>query len=1124
MRLIIYAKRQTMQIVLLIIVSCSFHSVADATQVNTASLTGVITDAASAVIRGASVSAVNVATNVSQSTTSNESGRYVFPALLSGTYKLAVELSGFKKIIVESVTIQIGQQARLDFMLEVGAVSELVVVVSGRLTLNTESPITGSVMENRLVQNLPLSSRNWDDLLIQIAGVQGDRYTEEGGGTAAGRTGGVNVHGIRSLQNNFVLDGVDNNSISTNVQELTTQIVRPSVDSILEFRVSTNPYNAENGRSPGALISVTTKSGTNQFHGTLYEFHRNRVFDANSFFLNRAGREKGQHIQNQFGGNFGGPLVRDRAFFFFNYEGTRIRKGVVRISNVPLANEIAGDFSPEVAAVNRTTYVTLFDRVGDCRSRIPEAFNPDGSFINNRIPAVCLDPVAQRILSLVPKPNIVPGAGPLNVANFIRQPNIVDDTDSFTIRGDEQVNSTNNIFIRYTYIDRFRFVPGAFGGVLDGTSTSAFGRQRMKAHSAAISFTSILSPRVVNEFRLGWGRNDSRAVQDPFGLNTLAEIDIRGVPASPVYSGGLPGLVIQGRGGTPSIGGTGGGLDRLGSPDFLPKFQTTNQFQYLDTLNVSFGAQQLRLGAELRAPMRNIYLDVPGLRGTLQFDGQRTGIGLADFLLGYPAGAQLSNLAVVDQRLWMVSGFFQDDWKVTSRLTINLGLRYDFATWPYEGADRMANFDVATGTIFTPANSRYGRSLVRSDKNNFAPRVGLAYLLTPETVVRVGYGRFFMLFERAGSEDQLALNLPFLVNNVVGAPNASRTANNIRLRTGFNLSLSPSAVIPVTVRVRAVNPEARTPVIDQWNVGVQRRFPWGTVATLDYVGTKGTYLSLLHNINQQLFNPDGTGTGIIPFPAYGPIEYRDNIGNSVYHGGELTLEKRFSAGVAFRVAYTYAKSIDYGQEPLFSGGSNIFMQNARDLRAQRGRSDFDYRHRFVANFDLELPFGRGRRFLERGIYSHFLGGWRMSGLINSRSGRPFTVFAGSNNNLVGNRGGLANALADCLRDGTLPETERNVDHWFNPADYAVPIPARLGTCGRNTLEGPRLVNVDLAIARTLRYFSKERRLEFRWEVFNAFNISQFGLPWGDLSDPNVGRILTLAGDPRVMQFALKFYF
>jgi len=1132
-------------------------------QVNNASLTGLVTDSAGAVVPNASVKVKNKATDVESVATTDSSGYYTFASLPVGAYTVIVELTGFKKAVHENINLEVGQKARIDTSLEIGAVTETVTVATSPPTLSTQEASPGGVLENRMIADLPLSSRNWDDLLGGVPGVQADRYTEQGGGTANGRTGGANVHGVRSLQNNFVLDGVDNNSISENVQELTTQVARPSVDSIQEFRVSTNPYSAENGRSPGALISVTTKGGGNDFHGTVYDFLRNRVFDANNFFQNRAGAAKPPHVQNQYGGNFSGPIYlprfgeggrstysgKNKAFFFFNYEGTRIRKGVTRLGNVPLANEIIGDFSLAAAAANRvkalTTcpggvafcYAPIVDRVGDC-------LGVNQPFPNNQIPTRCLDPLAQKILGLLPAPNIVPGSGPLNLSNFLRAPGIVDDTDSYTTRVDYQANSTNSIFIRYTYSNRFRYVPGIFGGIVDGTGSSANGRLFMKGQSAAIGWTWTLNARMVNEFRFGWGRNNSIATQDPFGLNTLAELGFKGVQDSPLYSGGIPGINISARGGTLVLGGQ-SGFDRLGSPDFLPKSQKTNQFQWTDTLSLSSGAHQTKVGLDVRGPMRNIYLDVPGLRGSFNFDGNRTGIGLADFLLGYPSSAQLTNPAVVDARLKMYSAFFQDDWKVTPNLTLNLGVRYDYATWPYEGADRLTNLDPTTGQKFTPANSRFGRGLVTPDKNNIAPRVGLVYQLTPQTVVRAGYGRFYMLFERAGSEDQLALNLPYLVNNVATAANNNSTANNIRLQTGFNLSLDPNLVNPITVRLRAVNPESVNPSIDQWNIGIQRMLPGNMVATLDYVGTKGTHLSTLKNLNQPPFNANGTimnavinGTlqPVIPYPSLGPIEYRDNGGNSNYHGGELTLEKRFSQGLSFRAAYTYAKSIDESQEHLAAGGTGSFTQNGYNLRERRGPSDFDIRHHIVGSYIYELPFGRGRSHFSEGALSHILGGWRISGTGGLRTGRPFTVTAGNNSTTLGGpRGGSTfnSAFADCLRDGTLSKSERTIDRWFDLTAYATPtalnpttntVQPRLGTCGRNTLRGPGLTNFDFALARTFEYFGEGRALELRWEMFNMFNTPQFGLPERNINSSAAGKITTLSGDPRLMQFALKFNF
>ena len=1120
-------------------------------QVHTASLTGLVADSTGGVVDNAVVTAKNKATGFENSAKTDSSGYYTFASLPVGTYTLTVELQGFKKSIREEVALEVGQKARIDFTMEVGAVTETVMVDAGAPMLTTQEASTGAVIENKMVTDLPLATRNWDDLIALVPGVQADRYTEEGGGTANGRTGGANVHGVRSLQNNFVLDGVDNNSISENVQELTTQIVRPSVDSIQEFKVSTNPYSAENGRSPGSLISVTTKSGGNSYHGTAYEFLRNRIFDANNFFNNRAGVKKPQNIQNQFGGNFGGPVLKNRLFFFFNYEGTRIRKGVTRLGNVPTANERIGDFSPEAAAANRVVYAPIFDRVGDCRAKVPSAFNANGSFKNNQIPAACIDPLAQKIIGLLPAPSIVPGAGALNQLNFVRAPGIIDDTDSYTARGDWQLTSRDNIFVRYSYADRFRYLPGIFGGILDGTSSSANGRLSMKGQSAAIGWNRTINARMVNEFRIGWGRNDSTATQDPFGLNTLEEFGFRGIQDSPIFSGGISGIDISARGGTQTPGGQ-SGFSRIGSPDFLPKFQKTNQFQWTDILSIARGAHQMKIGADIRGPLRNIYLDVPGLRGQFSFDGNRTGIGLADFLLGYPSQQQLTNLALVDQRLKTYSFFFQDDWKFTPKLTVNLGLRYDYASWPYEGQDRMTNLDPATGQKFTPANSPFGRGLVKPDKNNFAPRIGLAYQVTPETVLRAGYGRFYMTFERAGSEDQLALNLPFLVNNIVTAANTNSTAGNARFATGFNLSLDPNTILNDVnrvrgVRLRAVNPDSVDGSIDQWNLGVQRELKGDIILTFDYVGTKGTHLSTLRNLNQPFFNSNGTVrnvlvngalTPLLPYPDLGPIEYRENNGNSMYHGGEVTFEKRFSRGLSFRTAYTYSKSIDESQEHLAAGGTGSFTQNpANVLGERRGPSDFDVRHRFVASYVYEVPFGPGRSYLTAGPLSYLLGGWRVSGVGNVRSGRPFTLKAGSNNTIIGGPrgGGLVSAFADCLRDGSLTSSYgQTIDHWFDTSAYSVPtapnptknnaVEGRLGNCGRNTLRGPGYAVFDLGLGRTFDYFGENRHLEFRWEMFNMFNTTQFGLPQNDISNSAAGRISTLSGDPRVMQFALKFVF
>ncbi len=409
--------------------------------------------------------------------------------------------------------------------------------------LNSNDATLGAVIPQMQVSNLPLAIRNWDDLLALVPGVQGDRYTEQGGGTSFGRTGGINVHGARALQNNFLLDGVDNNSISENVQELTTQVSRPSVDAIQEFKVVTSPYSAEYGRSPGAAVSVSTKSGTNAFHGTGYEYFRNDKMDTNDFFSKRAGADKPKNDQNQYGGNIGGPLVKDHAFFFTDFEGTRINRGVIRLTRVPTADDRAGVFTSAV--------------------RDPVTGLP---FANNQIPAGRIDPYAAAILNLVPLPN-QPGAN-----NFFRTGDLLDNSDRWLGRADYKPSVNDSVFGRYIYSNRTRQIPGAFGGVLDGTGT--------------------------NEFRLSWSQSTSDAVQQAFGLAPPAAATIPGSVTNPIVAGGLPGITIDGYFG-------GSGLGRIGSPDFLPKFQHTNQFEFLDSLSWLRGNHALKAGADIIWPMQN---------------------------------------------------------------------------------------------------------------------------------------------------------------------------------------------------------------------------------------------------------------------------------------------------------------------------------------------------------------------------------------------------------------------------------------------------------------------------------------------------------------------------------------
>jgi outer membrane receptor protein involved in Fe transport len=533
----------------------------------------------------------------------------------------------------------------------------------------------------------------------------------------------------------------------------------------------------------------------------------------------------------------------------------------------------------------------------------------------------------------------------------------------------------------------------------------------------------------------------------------------------------------------------------------------------------------------------------------------------------------------------MLSEFFQDDWKITPKLTMNYGLRYDYATWPYSGADRMTNvLDPnrtavnATATLITPANSPYGSTLVKPDKNNFAPRIGFAYQVTPTTVVRAGYGRFYMLFERAGSEDQMFLNPPYLIDKLLSAPSNNVTANatsgttnnGLKLRTGFTgVSLDPNAqasTFLTSIRLRSVNPENVQPEVDQWNLGVEHQLPGQVVLTVEYVGTKGTHLSILENLNQQYFDSLGracvavgaaspncptlgapgaqTAVGLAPYLEYsnlGAVEWRNNVGNSTYHGLEVSANKRYSKGLSFTTAYTWSHSIDSSMEQLYGGGSNTFLQNMHDLTQWRGNSDFDTRHRLSVSGVYDLPFGPKKAYLTEGPLSQIMRGWRMSTISALHSGRPFTIFSGNNNSLVQVGGQLGSALGSgagggaCNSvSGSLNDTGGSGPMWFDTTKFSIPTApnptgagtvAALGNCPRNNMYGPGLVNVDFALTRDFEYFGEGRNLAFRWEVFNLLNTPYFGLPGRDVSNASAfGRITNLQGDPRVMQFALRFSF
>jgi hypothetical protein len=1044
-------------------------------QVDRATLSGVVRDSGGGVIPGATVTVTNMATNIESHQATSETGSYQVVNLVPGRYQVEVELSGFKKSS-QVIALEVGQRARLDVELAVGSFSEVVTVAETPQLLNTNDATLGAVIPQSQVANLPLAIRNWDDLLALVPGVQGDRYTEQGGGTSFGRTGGINVHGARALQNNFLLDGVDNNSISENVQELTSQVSRPSVDAIQEFKVVTSPYSAEYGRSPGAAVSVSTKSGTNGIHGTLYDYFRNQAFDSNDYFSIKANAAKPSNDQNQYGGNVGGPIVKDKAFFFGDYEGTRITRGVTRITRVPTADERAGIFTSAVR---------------DPLTGLP--------FANNTIPGSRIDPYATSIINLVPLPN-QPGAN-----NFFRTADLLDNSDRLLTRGDWKPSASDSVFGRYIYSNRDRQIPGAFGGVVDGTGTSAFGNQTIKTNAIVGGWTRVISPAMVNEFRISWSRSTSDAVQQSFGLAPPTNATIPGSVTNPLVAGGLPGVAID-----TYFGGS--GLGRIGSPDFLPKFQHTNQFEFIDSVSWLRGNHALKAGADFIMPMNNEFMDVPATRGSLRFRGSFSGNAMADYLLGYVTDLQLSNVFVTNQRHQAQMYFVQDDWKVNSRLSLNLGLRYDYMTPALEANNSMTNFNPAGSgaLLFATDGSLLQRSLVNPDRNNFAPRAGVVYKLDDKTILRGGWGVFYNLFDRVGSEDQLSLNVPGLVNKTITQTSGSPV---FFLQQGFPAgflnapNLDPAAGQLKAVRLRSVDQNDPNTSTQQASAGLQRELGGNMVLSADFVYTRTSNLATLVNLNQPLPNAAGNNAlGALPYPNFGFIEWRSDNGKSDYKGVDLGLEKRFVRGYAFGVAYTIGKSQDNASEQLTTQGSNAFPQNARDFEPWFGPSDYDVRHRFSANFVWNLPLGDN--VIARG--------WTVSGIYTAHTGHPFTVTQ-SGNNVGTNMTGLPNVSGDT-------EGPKTVDKWFNTAAFAIVPSGVFGNEQRNRLTGPGFQNFDITFQRQIKLGSR-MAANLRWDIFNLFNTVNFGIPNKDVSTAaTFGTISSLASDPRTMQLAIRLTF
>ena len=1089
-------------------------------QVDTASVVGTIRDSSGAVLAGATVTATNVDTGVKTAVQSGPDGNYVITPLKIGNYSLSAEASGFRKEVRQSIVLNVQQSIRLDFNLQVGSVTETTSVIGEPPLLETEAAALGDVVAAQQVEELPLNGRRYTDLATLTAGVA--KITEgpvNGAQTPTnGNAGGsFSVNGTRGDQNNFILDGIDNNSNDNGDVAIVS-----SVDAIAEFKVQTSNYSPEFGRSGGAVVNATTKSGTNKFHGSAWEFLRNEALDARGYFESPSDK-KAPYKQNQFGGTLGGPIIKQKVFFFGDYEGTRINSAQTVFETVPSVAETTGDFSdllgPKsgVDALGRPVYQGEIFNPATTRtvngSTVRDGFGFDpttGLAIPgqaNIIPKQYLDSIALNYASLYPAPN-VPGAQGNNYRVNAPGTHRVDQTDA---RVDENISSKIQLFQRFTLVQDHRFQAPPFRGPADGGNYNT-GNRPLHNRGLALGYTHTVSPKLVNDLRYGFNR-------------------IYYISNSPTYGQHYPpaGFQVPGVPNDSSVNGltrfAPNGYRGLGEPLFTPTTVISQSFQLNDTVSLVHGKHMIKVGPEIRWDQFNMQ-QIAQPRGNLSFSGQFTAVdpgnqmgsgnSIADMLLGLPVSAKISTVTFFHNRQHTYGAFVEDSYKVLPNLTLDLGLRYDYATAVYDAKHRQSNFDYTKGIIVPAGTPGYPKNLATTDKYDFAPRIGLSYrpFQSRPMVIRAGYGRFFTFQEiRTGDPLQLAYNLPFFFEPTFQSDGL--TPSQVTLATGFP-ALGPSQAPFAGVTSQDWNPH--TAVYDEWNLNIEYQLPGQIVISPAYVGTKGTHLQVLMDRNQIPIASPTFDQSRRPYPQYGPFTSISNRGNSTYHAIQLKAEKRTSHGLYFLSAFTYSKAINDQPEICCNAP---WPQDSYNLQAEKGLADFDNRERWVTSVDYELPVGRGKPFLNQGgALGKILGGWHIGGIVTFRSGFPFSPAMGYDPTNTGSQGLLR---TDQIGSGHLAHPSPNL--WFNIGDFPVPACYCFGNAHKNVLEGPGEKSADVS-ARKFFNLSEQVRLEFRAEFFNAFNHAVFSQPDNYITDgPGAAGVITGTVIPqRQIQFALKLQF
>lgn len=1083
----------------LLLAMLSIFPAAASAQQETATVTGEVRDASGAVVPRATITITNVETNISIRSETNDQGVYIAPSLKPGQYSITVEKPGFKKALRSGVTLQVNQVARVDIALQVGELSTVVEIVEAAALLETETSSRGSVIDQKKIVDLPLNGRDYNQLALLSPGVLPGTPRL----ASVNFKGVLNVNGNRTFNNVFLLDGVDNISYSNSFRGENVQLVQPSIEALQEFKIQTNAYSAEFGRSSGAVVNATIKSGTNSIRGAVYEFLRNDVLDANNFFSNALGAPKPVRKRNQFGAAVGGPIIKNRTFWFADYEGLREREGVPRVRQVPTAAEKAGLFSTAVVDPFAT-------------GRPAFSQNAAGQWV---IPQNRWDPVGAAIVKLIPDPNVA------GTTIYASTPVTSTRQDQFDVRADHQFADNVTFFGRYSFVDTNTFRPAPLPGLAEGSFNDAFGSNLNRSQGLAFGLTWTFSPSLVGDFRFGFARGNYFTNPPNFGVDGAAAVGLKNVPSDPAIVGGVPKVQIQ-------------GFDAVGRHTSTPQFQTPRSWNPRASISWTRGAHFVKFGGEFLHVQTKIN-DLNATIGRISFDNRFTNRAVGDLLLGLATRLDLTSFTVMDQGQNMQFYFIQDDYKITSKLTLNLGLRYEYATPPMEKKNRFANFDPVTGKdVFAKDGGVFERALIHPDRNNFAPRFGFAYSPTSRLVMRGAYGVFFTHTVRQGREGLLGFNPPFLVDNtlqtgVTGAA-AVATAAVFRLQNGYPAGLLDPTTLSPTIMRRGQDADQRTPYIQQYNFGIQYELMKDLLLDVAYVGNKGTKLNGFRNLNQRAVITNANGSqsaGARPYPTFGDIQWMENRVGASYNSLQARLEKRFSNGLTGLISYTWGKALTGSPDHISTSGGGAGIdtgtfrspQDGNNVRADRGLAEFDVKHRFVASYVWELPFGKGRRHGNDWgtALDLLLGGWQVTGIHALQSGLGLTATLGGSSVL--NIGSERQARPNLVGNPVLPESERTLTRWFNTSAFAVFNPPQaFGSAGVGVMRGPGSVNFDFTFAKNFN-LTERRYFQFRTELFNAFNRANFGPPDIRRDNSGFGQILS-AANARIIQFGLKFYF